>query len=369
MADPQLLANALTQQPPSGLASRLAQGLLNYLGPNQTIQDVNAGQRLGAQLGQYGQNRMKATQQFVGQVTDPNTWTQWPNPQDPQVQQNVHNQAMNLALNWNPAAMGIIAGKNALTANLPALSHATVLERQGINPESIWNQTGWFRDKMDGNWKFEIPDNAAKLTYDPVHWSERGGMGGVDQIFQHDDLYNAYPVVKNINMVADVPENTYQGYRGGSFSPNSNYISMTAFKDEVPSVTLHELQHAVQRQEGFAVGGSPETVADDVYAAANLKLSALSEQMDNLKSAMQNVRDPSARLKLSDKVSQLKAEYDNVMSEKLNFDARAAYRRLAGEIEARNVQKRMNMTSEERLKTPPWMTQDVPSEQAIVRMK
>jgi hypothetical protein len=43
------------------------------------------------------------------------------------------------------------------------------------------------------------------------------------------------------------------------------------------------------------------------------------------------------------------------------------YRRSAGEVEARNVQSRMNMTPAERRATPPWLTQDVPDEMQIVR--
>jgi len=43
-----------------------------------------------------------------------------------------------------------------------------------------------------------------------------------------------------------------------------------------------------------------------------------------------------------------------------------AYKRSSGEVEARNIQRRMNMTAEERRATPPWKTQDVPDEQQIV---
>lgn len=48
-------------------------------------------------------------------------------------------------------------------------------------------------------------------------------------------------------------------------------------------------------------------------------------------------------------------------------DPYAQYKRLAGEVEARNVQKRMNMTPEERRATPPWETLDVPESELIYR--
>jgi hypothetical protein len=50
-----------------------------------------------------------------------------------------------------------------------------------------------------------------------------------------------------------------------------------------------------------------------------------------------------------------------------HLDPYEVYRRLAGETEARNVQKRMDMTPEERKNTPPWLTEDVPADQQIVR--
>ena len=45
------------------------------------------------------------------------------------------------------------------------------------------------------------------------------------------------------------------------------------------------------------------------------------------------------------------------------------YRRLSGEAEARTVQKRMDLTPEQRAARPPWLDYDVPESQQIVRMK
>jgi len=43
--------------------------------------------------------------------------------------------------------------------------------------------------------------------------------------------------------------------------------------------------------------------------------------------------------------------------------------RLAGDVEARNVVRRMDMTPAERRDTPPWETEDVPRDQQIVSME
>jgi hypothetical protein len=51
------------------------------------------------------------------------------------------------------------------------------------------------------------------------------------------------------------------------------------------------------------------------------------------------------------------------------IDPYGAYRRLAGETEARNVQARMDMTMDQRRQFPPWSTWDVPEADQIVRME
>lgn len=46
-----------------------------------------------------------------------------------------------------------------------------------------------------------------------------------------------------------------------------------------------------------------------------------------------------------------------------------AYRSLSGEVEARNVQKRLDMTPEDRTATPPWEMEAVEEERQIVRFQ
>ena len=49
--------------------------------------------------------------------------------------------------------------------------------------------------------------------------------------------------------------------------------------------------------------------------------------------------------------------------DQIDFDT---YQRLAGEVEARNVQKRMDFSADERRQTPPWQTQDIEDEYQII---
>jgi hypothetical protein len=71
-------------------------------------------------------------------------------------------------------------------------------------------------------------------------------------------------------------------------------------------MALHELQHAIQKREGFASGADLHAVGPD------------------------------------------------------------AYRRAAGEVEAYNTQRRRLMNAQERKNVPPWETQEIPDGQQLV---
>src|SRR5690606_18123298 len=97
-------------------------------------------------------------------------------------------------------------------------------------------------------------------------------------------------------------------------------------------VMMHEGQHAIQGEEGFARGGSPEEFA---------------------------VRKP-GRTILDDLMS------PEVVSEAEQVRRHLMYRRLAGEVESRTVEKRMRLTAEERAARPPWLDYDTPEEKQIL---
>jgi hypothetical protein len=106
---------------------------------------------------------------------------------------------------------------------------------------------------------------------------------------------------------------------------------------------LHELQHAVQAKEGFAAGTNPQAAIEpglpgfDIYQAAK-----------------QNLRDQRVRL--------TKGRLEDLQDK----TGREAYRRSAGETEARNVTERRDFSPEERNARAPWNTQDVPNDEQLV---
>lgn len=241
------------------------------------------------------------------------------------------------------------AGERAATADLEALDRAEEMEKRGVSSETIRQSTGWFRG-MDGKWRFEIDDSGMQYyrngdaqfrtnhpeyaeyqdlmgkiltgdfdqvdmtrlkTLDETYGKElprlsyrvRQGNATLQNLIQHEALFEAYPFLR------DIPVRFVEGLaEKGNYNAERNTIELRSDLADAPNSTLlHEIQHAIQQHEGFAAGSNPEAWEE-----------------------------------------RLKNGYDGQGRNAYNL-----YRNTAGEIEARDVQARSQMDSEQRKKTPP----------------
>ena len=184
------------------------------------------------------------------------------------------------------------------------------------------------------------------------------------ELLPHTELSIAYP-----HLSAGDPTMGYRdaiarrgvsGEGGGSASAsgfdyvnlNTGYQGPVGDMPEMRSTALHESQHMVQGREGFASGGNSSTVPPPKMPdSLKRELAAMKEQWRSLPGGSPE------RAALVNRGIRMEEPYTPY----------GTYRRLAGEAEARNVERRMDMTPEERKATPPWYTLDVPEEELIVR--
>jgi hypothetical protein len=119
------------------------------------------------------------------------------------------------------------------------------------------------------------------------------------------------------------------------------------------SSTMHELQHAIQEQERFGVGGNMRDFArmrDD----AMQKIKGLNDQMTAL---VRRMDDPATTAATK---AELKKQYDDLLVQRQNLvptaqiDPEQAYGHLMGEAEARLVQRRLDLTPEQRRQNFPF---------------
>ena len=272
---------------------------------------------------------------------------------------------------------GMFLGPGASGADLPAMARAESMLESGIPREKVLRDTGWFRG-VDGKMRWESDDSAAVLRRPLQNLFNNGDEGAafggdVNSGLLHQELLGG---TRRGEVFPPAYDNLGEGLlnatkRGGdrvdgSYQASTGDIEIGAPNpQEGKAVLLHELQHAIQQNEGFARGSSPANELSDIAAARNVRKSEIVSQMDRIKSeeGLSGYRPQHPRL------VPLQEEYDGLLGRNASDNPAAmdAYRRSSGEVEARNASLRSAMSAERRLETPPWATQDVPDAEQIVR--
>lgn len=236
------------------------------------------------------------------------------------------------------------------TARMDNLSVARKMEEEKKDAKAIKMATGWERG-ADGKWRYEMPDAKIKDTMnvggghivkryeDDMLWNG----GKLSKVIDAPELFKAYSQLKDVRIETDAIMNDMPS--NGEYNSKTNTITIHA--DELKymnSVLNHEIQHAIQDIEGFAKGGSPRLVRGEVKK----KLNEVTKQIRQLRA--EGKEDEAKTL-----IEKNRGLY-NAYQKNDDFNS---YKSLAGEVEARNVQERMNMTPEERRKSLAESTEDV----------
>lgn len=304
------------------------------------------------------------------------------------------------------------------TTRLDNLKVAREMESAGKDAKSIKMATGWERG-ADGKWRYETTDieyyprgdarknkiienrpwykeymqlvnkllEGENLTqkeqerYDELYQQEQEARTQyensdkmyLDDYVKDDDLFNAYPELKHTKIVFVHSNNG----EAGSYSHKDNTITVNLNSGiEVNSILAHEIQHAIQRIEGFATGGNyksvllffeenPEVeikfVVDETYKEAkNRGIDITKEELYKMFTERDDVAQD-----IENEIIDRNNITETELGEVYNSGVDAGYRSISGEIEARNVQSRLNMTPEERRSTLASETEDVAREDQI----
>lgn len=291
------------------------------------------------------------------------------------------------------------------TIRMDNLDVAKQMEKAKKDAKAIKMATGWEKG-VDDKWRYEMPDAKIKDTIDV-------GGGNIVKRFEEDmlwtdgkledavdapKLFEAYPQLKNIKIHTDAVMNDMPS--NGEYNPQTKTITIHA--DELKylnSILNHEIQHVIQHEEGFAHGGTPEQVERDFNAAkAEWKARSYAFELEEKakemggeynqsaveKALIQEYKDMDMPEFIPDKETRIKGfnyfargyadrSMDDAIKrfrldrfQRTDFDSYQEYRKLAGEVEARNVQKRLGMTDEERRNSLASETEDVNRDEQIV---
>ncbi len=178
--------------------------------------------------------------------------------------------------------------------------------------------------KYDGQERFEINDSVAEVNPNAVVELSQKGHTTLGKLMKHDELFSNYPQLENVVVKFDKNMDAHATFDGENVITLSNKFKN---KDELASSILHEVQHWVQNKEGFAGGGNFDAMLRQVDG----KIYDLEKRGELSKLDAMNYRNDLDYLK------------NNRSAEAYNN-----YKKIAGEIEAREVQARHGLSAEER---------------------
>lgn len=276
------------------------------------------------------------------------------------------------------------AGENALTSPAGMLAEAKLLHQNGATPEAILAATGWSL-ALDGKWRFEIDDSQAELI------NLREGEGGymwraapLGEVLHHPQLFAAYPrlAMLDANITIDPACQQPSGkFNTGTpateeyfaISPELTVIASTV--SEALKEMVHEIQHAIQEGEGFALGGNPSQFGEidetsRLYYKAVVDIDELARENGVSPVVFAEATALIQPAGLADRVPTIVQNGDWDRTVRYAIEAllhpQERYMRLAGEIEARSAAARMMLTEEQRRAILPSETEDRSSDQAII---
>ena len=291
------------------------------------------------------------------------------------------------------------------TIRMDNLKVAEKMERGKKDAKAIKLATGWERG-ADGKWRYEMPDakikdmkdigggNIVKRFEDDMLWND----GKLTDVIDAPGLFEAYPQLKDVRIDTDAIMNDMPS--NGVYNAKTNTITIHA--DELKymnSILNHEIQHAIQYIEGFGKGGSPEQMEKEFKEAQDeWKARAYAHELEEKakemggeynqseveKALVEEYKDLDMSDELPDKETRIKGfnyfargyadrSMDDAIkrfrlneSTRSDFDSYKEYLKLAGEVESRNVEKRLGMTDEERRNSLAEETEDVNRDEQIV---
>ena len=295
------------------------------------------------------------------------------------------------------------------------LQEAAKLAKQGKDAREIWKKTGWYIGP-DGNPYYEINDQNVEVSPEFVQ-SSVGTSHSLKEVLNHPELFEAYPELGGIEIRYVTGQKNKDGGAEGSLAGlvlDDKGVARIQLNENLrkdprllKSVLMHEVQHAIQVQEQSRVQGGSVNYAgrtdidgllDRDYASLESSLSEAARAVEkDGKSIIQMFRDlyqgivyhtnsPSDQKEIRSSIQELadglsESDKQHILESldimdgfyqtgdpdsKYKTHHYMVYQRLAGEVEARNMEARLSMTAEERRQSYPDDTADVPASRVIL---
>ena len=258
-----------------------------------------------------------------------------------------------------------------VSTRLDNLSVARRMEEAEKDAKAIKMATGWERGS-DGKWRYETSDIKPKPFEE---WMDKKNLKLGDIIDSDSGLFEMYPELKDFKVTRGKGKSTNAAIYTGlgkieiNFSKFKPYMSIPSNREKIDGilhrVINHEIQHAIQDSEGFAQGVSPNAFRPDAPIGKLREMEEADGRMVERYNAMSYTEKALGEgVRLKERILENRKEY-NALASKYRFGM-DGYTRAAGEVEARNTEKRIGMTEEGRRASLASETEDVAREDQIL---
>jgi len=269
---------------------------------------------------------------------------------------------------------GQLDAAETVTMRLDNLDAAKRELAAGKSPLKVKVAYGW-EQGVDGKWRMESDDDSLRLKAaagtkawrDLFSHTEKYGpkkYALLKDVISHDELFTAYPDMGDIKVYVDIDSKRGYGY----YSEHENAIHLSYdtanYSVDTTFVIMHEIQHAIQAREGFARGGRSEMFSESMNV--HIWRNDLSEAEDYAERA-RNPYETGAKIELRKILDQYNVETIEELRTLYEKETQyGQYKRLAGEVEARNATRRLAMSTAERRASLLSETEDVSREDQII---
>lgn len=275
------------------------------------------------------------------------------------------------------------AGVKAKTADKMKLATAKEMIENGVDRETVRKETGWFKG-YDGKWRFEIDDSDIKLLDLSKLAVEDEGLlhdletnldthvtdtivykGRLKDVIEHPALFKAYPELKDVSFYMEWTDFSETGYSfEGYYTPLGNQIYIDKRMAVTHSKKLEAIKNTPEYKK-YQNAINDETIPSDKwFEMVDKAEKEFFSSVPGKQYKMLQYKDDSKITELSEEGKRvLLHEIQHAIQNIEGFSRGASttesnYEKAAGEIEARDVANRADMTAEQRKNTRPDLDRD-----------
>jgi len=260
-------------------------------------------------------------------------------------------------------------------AVIDLIKEAGILFKDILRNKEIFDKTGFWFNRHDRKWMYELDDSKVrfKASATAIDALKAGQTVGLQKVIDYPELFEAVPKLKEtlVRVRPDI---------GGAYHGKSNIISLKSMEDilaplEGRKSLLHEINHAVRDAAGLKEVGSSTAIAladrvDKIFSEliVRAKTPEIARELDKIwKQTEDSVFNGKGPIAISNEIV---TEVSNVLRIDISKAHTAVrkfldsghilkdYKTNVGEVESRLVQRRANMTAEERRAKYPWEDMD-----------